>query len=37
VHVLLGEADLARVLAALANGARTAVVPVLGSVPGGGA
>lgn len=37
VHVLLGEADLARVLAALANGARTAVVPVPGSVPGGGA
>lgn len=37
VHVLLGDADLARVLAALANGARTVVVPVPGSVPGGGA
>ena len=35
VHVLLAEGDLARVLEALANGARTAVVPVPGSVPGG--
>lgn len=36
VHVLLADADLARVLAALANGSRTAVVPVPGSAPGTG-
>ena len=33
VQVLLTEPDLARVLEALANGAKTAVVPVPGSVP----
>lgn len=37
VHVLLAEGDLARVLEALANGAKTVVVPVPGSVPGGSA
>lgn len=35
VHVLLGEQELALVLDALANGARTAVVPVPGSAPPG--